>query len=379
MVYFQNIWKQIRQRAPFILSLFVHALIILFLIHTTLYVHTTQNEAPDPAKIIFQDEGGKSDLLKYQDVSHKDLIKKTEQIQFPNPEINHFPVLPQIDFSPEQAPSEDLNIIRANTVTDPFFKPLPNRQPLYTGEEQLAGAFAERIRIMRRQGLDIAFVFDSTSSMGDFINYVKNEIAILVDTIKQLVPAARIGMVAYRDSGESFVTRTLKLTYGKNALHGFLWDLEPKGGGDIEEAVDEGLRVAIDDLNWKDDSVKVILLIGDAPPHKEDVEKCFRLIKKFRHTMGGTVATLDTNRPVLLTNQYAGCPPGVDIPCDYIVHEHLMEEFLHFAEAGGGECIRFIDKEKMNRMLVMNIFGSEWEEYLDVFLNTTEGSSVEPM
>ena len=83
--------------------------------------------------------------------------------------------------------------------------------------------------------------------------------------------------------------------------------------------------------------------------------------------MGGTVETLDTNRPVLMTNRYTNCPPGADIPCDYILHENLMEEFVLFAEIGGGKCIRFIDKEKMNRMMVMNIFGTEWEEYLEVF------------
>jgi hypothetical protein len=49
------------------------------------------------------------------------------------------------------------------------------------------------------------------------------------------------------------------------------------------------------------------------------------------------------------------------------LHENLLEEFVLFAEIGGGKCIRFIDKEKMNRMMVMNIFGSEWEEYLEVF------------
>ena len=373
MKFSQNIWKHVRYRAHFVLSFLVHAIIILVFIRTTHYIPNPKNEAADSATIVFQDEGGKSDRLKYQDKSLLDQTKVSDHVVYPNPEINHFPVLPQIKFSPEPIRREVLDIIRANAMDRYFSNPSANRQPLYTGEEQLAGAFAKHIQIMRRQGLDIVFVFDSTSSMGDFINRVKIEISSLVDTIKKLVPAARIGMVAYRDLGESFVTRALLLTYGTRALHGFLEDLEPEGGDDPEEAVDEGLRVAIDGLNWRQGSVKVILLIGDAPPHKGDINKCSRLIKKFSVMMGGTVATLDTNRPVRLTT--LNCPPGADSPCEYVLHEHLIKEFVDFAEIGGGECIRFIDMEKMNRMMVKLIFGTEWEEYLEVFTKTYKDSN----
>ncbi len=376
MIFFRNIRKHFRYHSPFILSFIIHSIIISFFIRTTFYNPNPKKEESDSAKIVFQNEGGKSDRLKYQDKSLIDQIKVKDNVRYPNPEINHFPVLPQIKFSPEPTRREELNIIRTNAFARTFSNPAANRQPLYTGEEQLAGAFAKHIQIMRRQGLDIVFVFDSTSSMGDFINHVKAEISNLVYTLKKLVPAARIGMVTYRDFGESFVTQALRLTYGTRALHGFLEDLDPKGGGDYEESVDEGLRVAIDELNWKKDSVKVILLIGDAPPHKGDIKKCSRLIRKFRKIMGGTLSTLDTNRPVSLSNQYFHCPPGAEIPCDYIKHEHLMPEFIHFAEIGGGDCVRFIDKEKMNKMMVMNIFGTEWKEYLEMFQVTVHGSRL---
>ncbi len=366
MNFFLNIRQHFRYHTPFILSLIIHSIIIAFLIRSTYYTQGLEKEM-NSAKILFQREGGESDRLKYQDKSLIDQIKVKDKVIYPNPEINHFPVLPQIKFSPEPTRRDALDIIRASAMTRSYSTPLANRQPLYTGAEQLAGAFAKHIQIMRKQGLDIVFVFDSTSSMGDFINHVKAETSNLVHSIKNLVPAARIGMVTYRDFGESYVTQTLRLTYGTRALHGFLEDLDPKGGEDYEEAVDEGLRVAIDELNWKKDSVKVILLIGDAPPHKGDIKKCNRLINKFRTMMGGTVATLDTNRPVLMTNRYTNCPPDDDIPCDYVLHENLLEEFVAFAKIGGGDCARFIDKKKMNQMMVMNIFGTEWEEYLEVF------------
>jgi len=69
-----------------------------------------------------------------------------------------------------------------------------------------------------------------------------------------------------------------------------------------------------------------------------------------------------------LKGQYHGCPPEATIPCDIILHEKLMAEFRLFAELGGGDCIRFNEMERMNEMMVMLIFGSDWKEYLDVFI-----------
>jgi hypothetical protein len=45
-----------------------------------------------------------------------------------------------------------------------------------------------------------------------------------------------------------------------------------------------------------------------------------------------------------------------------------MREFRLFAEKGGGECLRFNEMERMNEMMVMLIFGSDWKDYLDVFI-----------
>jgi hypothetical protein len=245
---------------------------------------------------------------------------------------------------------------------------LGNRQPLFSGKEGLSGPFAEYIQRMRRQGLDICFVFDSTASMDKFLEQVKIKISGLISSIKELVPAARIGLVTFRDTGMEYLTRAFRLSHGTRKLIQFLRTIEARGGGDIEEAIDEGLRVAIQDLNWKKNSIKIILLIGDSPPHQEDIDKTSRLIKKFREEMGGMVATLDTNQPELLKGQYYGCPPDVPIPCDYVANENIIEEFQLFAKVGGGKSVRLDNMETMNRLIIMQIFGADWKEYLDVFL-----------
>ena len=53
---------------------------------------------------------------------------------------------------------------------------------------------------MREGGLDIVFVFDSTSSMAEVMRQVKYKIENLIVVFKQLVPTCRVGLVTYRDA-----------------------------------------------------------------------------------------------------------------------------------------------------------------------------------
>ncbi len=362
----QNILNAIRSRESLLLSILIHLLILILFIHMTYYIPKARDERA-AASILFDEEGGSGDRLKYQDRSLVDRMRKRDDVMYPHPEVEHFPDLPEIDFELDPTLRKELDLIRVDRMDRSFHSFTANRQPYYTGEEELAGAFAKHIKRMRKRGLDIVFVFDSTGSMGLYVQHVKKKIRSLVRAIRKLVPAARVGLVTYRDVGMDFVTRAVQLTHGTRGLELFLEGTDYEGGGDREEAVYEGLRVAIEGLNWKKDSAKVIVLIGDAPPHPGDVDKAYRLIEKFRD-MGGTLAAVDTNRPIPLRGQYHGCPVGVEPPCDVILHGELMEEFKSFAKKGGGECLRFNEMERMNEMMVMLIFGSDWKDYLDIFV-----------
>jgi hypothetical protein len=47
-----------------------------------------------------------------------------------------------------------------------------------------------------------------------------------------------------------------------------LRNLQADGGGDIPESLNEGLHVALHNVEWRgDDTVKLIFLVADAPPH----------------------------------------------------------------------------------------------------------------
>ena len=191
--------------------------------------------------------------------------------------------------------------------------------------------------------------------MAQFLRQVKIKIINLGMTFKTLVPATRIGLVAYRDRGDDFVTKAYPLTHKTHQLQQFLSGIYPVGGGDREEALDEGLRVAITEFNWDKNSKKILLLIGDAPPHKEDMQKSKDLVEKFRGQMNGMVATLDTTTQ---NNEAAARPTP----------RAVLPELKLLAEAGGGECALMVDEEKVIRQMVVLVFGTKWESYLDEFL-----------
>jgi len=256
-----------------------------------------------------------------------------------------------------------------------WVNPTTGRQPLYTGPEKFVGSFSRRIQVLREGGLDVVFVFDSTSSMAGYIDEVKHKIENLATTFKKLVPTCRIGLVTYRDKQEEYVTKFHPLTYGISSLHDFLVSTEAEGGRDVEEAVEEALKVAVEKIEWNKKSKKFILLIGDAPPHKEDMPLAVEMIKKFREQIGGTLSALDT-RPItkvskaywdaVVTPYTTGTYSGSSSYMDYT--KGVMQEYQIFAETGGGGCARLINEEKVVRNMLLFIFGTRWEAYLDEFM-----------
>lgn len=119
--------------------------------------------------------------------------------------------------------------------------------------------------------IDVIFVVDATGSMADDINIVKESLYDIVNTLKKKKKKLdiRFGMVAYRDhppEDKTFVTKFYPPTDNIDAVLRFISELEIGGGGDPPEAVADGLWAAYN-ATWRRDAYKIIILIGDAPPH----------------------------------------------------------------------------------------------------------------
>lgn len=120
---------------------------------------------------------------------------------------------------------------------------------------------------------DLAFVIDTTGSMGPFIQAAREH---MVGLLKRLTGDAaspvdlHVGIVEYRDhppQDTSFVTREYGFTGELAAVQKAIAKLSPAGGGDAPEAALDGLRSCALKLKWRPHSRRVAVLIGDAPPH----------------------------------------------------------------------------------------------------------------
>lgn len=121
--------------------------------------------------------------------------------------------------------------------------------------------------------VEVAFVLDTTGSMSGLIESAKRKIWSIATTIVDEHPEAevKLGLVAYRDIGDDYVTKTFDLTTDIQDLYANLLELKARGGGDWPESVNEALDVAVTKLHWSEgkDSCRIVFLVGDAPPHMD--------------------------------------------------------------------------------------------------------------
>lgn len=117
------------------------------------------------------------------------------------------------------------------------------------------------------KSLDLAFVIDSTESMQDDIEKLRQLVEPLLAEELPKYPSWRIALVLYKDYFEDFLVKqacpfTTDLIAFRKALGAF----RVQGGRDIPEAVYEALDGALN-LAWNPEADRKIILIGDAPPH----------------------------------------------------------------------------------------------------------------
>lgn len=121
--------------------------------------------------------------------------------------------------------------------------------------------------------VEVVFALDTTSSMSGFIGAAKEKIWSIATTMASAEPAPeiRIGLVAFRDRGDAYVTRVIDLSTDLDSVYAELMDFQAQGGGDGPESVNQALYDAVHRVSWTtgDDVYKVIFLVGDAPPHMD--------------------------------------------------------------------------------------------------------------
>ncbi|MFM8978964.1 MAG: vWA domain-containing protein [Planctomycetia bacterium] len=122
---------------------------------------------------------------------------------------------------------------------------------------------------LARDGLELVLVIDATGSMGPVLAAAKAQCRALARRLALVVPRVRLGLVTYDDAARVRVP----LTPDVALLEQGLAHVVAAGGGDLEEGVDKGLRLALQQeaVGWSRRALRHVVLVGDAPPHEGDV------------------------------------------------------------------------------------------------------------
>jgi len=125
----------------------------------------------------------------------------------------------------------------------------------------------------QRPQIEVVFVLDTTGSMSGLIAAAKEKIWSIASTMAsaQTAPDIKMGLVAYRDRGDAYITQTIPLSGDLDSMYARLMDFQADGGGDGPESVNQALHDAVNKITWSQNpnTYKVIFLVGDAPPHMD--------------------------------------------------------------------------------------------------------------
>ena len=118
---------------------------------------------------------------------------------------------------------------------------------------------------------DIVYLIDATSSMDPFIKAAKSTAGNISKILRQKFPETNFqyGYVFYRDpiDSPSDIHEIIDLTDDVNSLPEKIGKIRPKGGGDIPEDWVGAYRKVNEEINWRNDSTKVIFHLADAGAH----------------------------------------------------------------------------------------------------------------
>lgn len=117
--------------------------------------------------------------------------------------------------------------------------------------------------------LDVLFIMDTTGSMGEEIERLRDTIAIIYANLNALKPRplVRFGLVLYKDRGDSYITELHQFTQDLDAFQKILDGVYATGGGDGPEDLESALDAGVNKMNWNKDGIRLAFVVTDAEAH----------------------------------------------------------------------------------------------------------------
>ena len=276
---------------------------------------------------------------------------------------------------PLEADFNDLMMDNAQMAAIAPAMPLPSAavtQRAMSGGGLISGvpqSFADYIQHLQKTGIDVVFAIDATGSMVWVHRTVRQRMTQLAAYVRGLVPLARFGIIAYRDYNDiDFVTRISQPSFDIEKARLFMGGIDALGGGDHPEAVTQALRDSETVIGWRSGAQRVVIIIGDAPPHAREMNEAAEIAERFK-SRGGRLSLLDSrveaNRALLGRGKPTGS--GVDL-----VKQGVMPVFRRLARLGGGTAVTLAAERQLMKTLALLIFDDRFHDELAPFLANLE-------
>lgn len=199
---------------------------------------------------------------------------------------------------------------------------------------------ASQLRELNRGGLDAAICLDQTGSMGAVLAEAKAKLALLTLLIGLVVEDHRLGLVTYDDGLKVFEP----LTADVRRLRGTLDRVQAAGGDDLPEGVDKALEATCrPDFGWRRGAAKVVIIVGDAPPHAEDMPATLERARAMKEKLGIVTHGVSTGG-------------------------QAVAELGQVAASGGGRALTLAEPARLVSEVLLLIFGEGLRPAMERFV-----------
>lgn len=212
--------------------------------------------------------------------------------------------------------------------------------------DQFAG-IESYMSLLSQKQLDLAILIDCTASMFGEIAAAQAGVDDMMRFVEDIVASARVAVVAYRDDHDEWETRFWDFTSDIDKARTALWTLTADGGGDFPEAVHAAMKLAFTTLTWQKESTKVLVLVGDAPPHVGYGAQCVDMAQRAHDAAEVTTHAIQAE--------------GKEV-----------KHFPEIAKAGGGRCVSLEDDDSLvaeiTGLTLADRYAQEFREFFAVYL-----------
>ncbi len=224
--------------------------------------------------------------------------------------------------------------------------------PDFVQMEVYLGAFATK-------SIDLAILIDCTASMSGELAQAQGGADDLLGFLSGCSASLRTAVAGYRDAHDRWEISAFDFTSDPLIARKNLWALTAEGGGDEPESLYRAMRETLTQASWRPDAgnasssaeatspERVMIIIGDAPPHVGEGTKCEELAK-------------------------SAAERGMRI---YTIQAHAAEDakdvkwFPEIALAGGGRSVRLGDEDSLTAEIAQLTLGDRFHDELGEFFS----------